>query len=198
MIYFVCAFIHEARPFIDRLRLRRDTVLPWPVFTGEGTLLIVCGMGVDNAQIATAALLGWHRPGPEDLLVNVGICAAPKTYPLGSLLLANRLRHNERNRRPDITVSHACETVSLCSVDTPVTEPVSDAVDMEAFGVFRAGERFFQKDRMLFFKIVSDHFEPSHITKTTAQQLVDAQADNILQTVTQAQQFHKDTMTAAD
>ncbi len=172
--------MHEARPFIEQLRLQRDRALPWPLFTGENAVLIVCGMGIDNAQIATAALLGWRRPDANALLVNIGICAAPKHCRIGSLLIAKRLKCAEHESSCDLAFAPRTERIDLRSVNVPLSSPVPEAVDMEACGVYRSGEHFFEPFRMLFFKIPSDHFDPGSVTKETASSLVRARSETIL------------------
>ena len=187
MIYFVCAFIQEARPLIAHYGLKRDEAFPWPLYAGGEAVVVVSGMGMDAAKMATAALLGRRHPSGKDLLVNVGICAAPPEYPVGTLLLAEHLQYGTWHRYPDIRFSPACRTAALRSVDRPVHAPLPQAADMEAFGIFQAGERFLRKEQMLFFKIVSDHFEPKRVSKAAISSLIGEQTKRILSMLGDAQ-----------
>jgi hypothetical protein len=189
MNYFVCALMPEARPIIDRYRLKRSEALPFALFEGKNTLLIICGMGTEAATIATAAMLGLRRPGSEDLLVNVGICGAPEIYPVGTLLLAHELRAGARRRYPDILFRHACTEVPIESVDEPLRERRAHPVDMEAFGIYRAAERFFETHRMLFFKVVSDHFAPDSVDKAAVPALIESVLLHLLEALDAATGF---------
>ena len=95
------------------------------------------------------------------LRLNAGICAAPESYPLESLLLAHKLTcKGMPDYYPDMLLSHDHPEVTLETVSIPQREPLTHPADMESHAVFKAASRFMGVHQMLFAKIVSDHFEP--------------------------------------
>lgn len=191
MTYIITALHAEARAFLDAYSFKRIDTLPFPLYENEEILLAVTQMGRDNAMIATAALLAYRIPDENDILLNVGICAAPTRYEIGSLLLIHKITHNNHSYYPDMLLSHPFQESDLISVDTPQSEPLESPVDMEAYAVFKTASRFMQLHQMLFIKIVSDHFEPEKVTKDDALELIAAKISQI-QTLMQAQKnlFH--------
>lgn len=165
MIYLITALDAEARPFIDSLRLKRDYSLPYTLYTSDSAVLLVCGQGKANAMMGVSALLGLHRPGKTDLLLNVGICGAPECYPVGEALLIHQILDEGRRYYPDILFRHPLREAPLACVDSPQAQALETPVDMESAGVFQAASRFFKLHQILFLKIVSDHFSPQSVTK---------------------------------
>ncbi len=186
MIYIVCALSSEARVFIEHYGLKLSNTLPYPFFVGEEAMLIVSGIGRESAMVATAALLGYSRVSSNDLLLSVGICAAPKSYAIGSVLVANRLLYEDRSRYPDILFRHSVQEVSLRTVDEPCSSDRSTAIDMESFGIYCAAARFLSANQLLFVKIVSDHFEPNSINKIVCEELMRSSAKMVFETVQSA------------
>lgn len=165
MIYLIAALDAEARPLIEHYRLKRDHALPYTVYTGNGVLLLVTQPGKHNAMMATSALLGWRIPETGDILVNIGICGAPAAYPIGEPLLIHRIVDGVRRYHPDILYSHTFRESPLLCLDEPAACCREMPVDMESGGVFAAASRFFKLHRLAFLKIVSDHCDPSSVTK---------------------------------
>ncbi|MBR5349423.1 MAG: hypothetical protein IK125_09415, partial [Lachnospiraceae bacterium] len=82
MIYFVCALSAEAAPFLRIFDLEKRR-MPYRYEVYESRVgaqvkarLTVSGIGSFHASCAAAFLFGLYPPGPDDLLVNVGICGA--------------------------------------------------------------------------------------------------------------------------
>lgn len=191
MLYLLCAHLDEFRPFQTFFNFKRDQEFKWPLYRSEEAVALITGAGHEAAMIATAALLGRFSPESGDLLVNIGICAAPRSHPVGSVLLAHKLCRDGRARYPDILLTHPHDETVLRSVDVAAADAMPEAVDMEAFGIYRAAERFLSAHQMLFVKIVSDHFEPDSVTKELARQLVDAAAGPVMELVRRAHAFVK-------
>lgn len=165
MIYLITALDAEARALCDHYRLKRNYVLPYTLYTGDGVLLLVTGMGKSNAAMAVSALLGWRIPQPEDILINIGICGAPYTYTLGEALIIHQIIDGNRRYYPDILYTHPLSESPLLCIDTPQSDEAHYPVDMESSGVFQAASRFFKLHQMGYLKIVSDHFTPDTVTK---------------------------------
>lgn len=179
MKYIITALDAEARVFIERYGLKRNLALPYPLYSNDAMIVLVCGLGKTNALMATSALLGHRIPSEGDVLLNVGICGAPETFSIGETLLIHQITENERRYYPDILYTHHLRESSLVCVDTPQSEPSPLPVDMESGGVFLAASKFFKLHRMAFVKIVSDHFEPHRVTKDAVLALMKERIDTI-------------------
>ena len=199
MLYIVAALSAEARPFVERYRLKRVHSLPFTLFENEEIKLIISGMGIDNAMIATSALLGHCPPDENDLLVNIGICAAPKNFKVGDALLIHKIEYKEHAYFPDILFEHQLNESDILSVDEPAENDLQTPVDMESYGVFKAASRFLKTHQMLFFKVVSDHFEPQNVTKELAGELISKNLLNLEQVISSAKYvIKKDEIFTAD
>jgi adenosylhomocysteine nucleosidase len=165
MNYIVTALDAEARPLIEHYRLKRDNALPYTLYRSDDMLLLVSGMGKSNAAMAVSALLGWRVPKRGDILINIGICAAPSTFVIGEALLIHQIIDGDRRYYPDILYPHTLRETSLICTDAPQSIASDDPVDMESAAIFQAASRFFKLHQMAYLKIVSDHFEPDNVTK---------------------------------
>lgn len=165
MTYFITALDAEARPLIEHYRLKRITPLPYTLYQGEDTVLLVTGMGKINALMALSAFLGWKIPTDEDILMNIGVCGAPISYKIGEVLLIHQIIDQDRCYYPDILYPHLMKETSLICVDAPQSHTSEFPVDMESASIFKAASRFFKLHQMAFIKIVSDHFTPQSVTK---------------------------------
>jgi len=172
MTYFVLALSAEARPLLTHFGLKRIDALPYPLYTDENSVLIVTQPGYENALMATSALLGYRPPEKEDILLNIGLCAAPESFEIGTLLLAHKISYGIHDYYPDILFLHPNDEIDLRTVDAAVSSTESMAVDMEAHAVYKAASRFFKTHQMAFLKIVSDHFAPDNVTKELAIRLI--------------------------
>jgi nucleoside phosphorylase len=165
MLYIVVAHSAEARAIVDNFKLKRVHLLPFTLFENERVKLVISGMGNENAMMATSALLGCFAPGENDLLINIGICGAPGNFKIGDALLAHKIIYHDHYSFGDILFEHELHECDLLCVDEPVTSNVPTVVDMESYGVYKAASRFLKTHQILFFKVVSDHFEPDTVTK---------------------------------
>lgn len=172
MIYIITALDAEARALVDHYHLRRDFSLPYTLYKNEQMVLLVSGMGKNNALMAVSALLGWRIPKAEDCLINIGICGAPPSYEIGETLLIHQIRDANRSYYPDILYTHSLRECSLTCVDEAQSALHDSPVDMESGAVFCASSRFFKLHRLAFIKIVSDHFTPETVTKEGVIELI--------------------------
>lgn len=172
MIYIITALDAEARALVDYYQLKRDSALPYTLYTNERIILLVSGMGKTNALMAVSALLGWRIPKNTDILINIGICGAPAAYEIGEALLIHQIDDETRRYYPDILYTHSLRESSLTCVDEAQSALHDAPVDMESSAIFQAASRFFKLHQMAFVKIVSDHFAPETVSKEGAIELV--------------------------
>ena len=179
MLYITVALSAEARPLIEHFQLTRTYTLPYTIFENEEVKLIVTGIGIENAMMATSALLGQFPPSKTDILINIGICAAPQSFEIGEAFLVHKISYKDNFSFPDILFEHVLKESDILCVDEPVDEILNNPVDMESYGVYKAASRFFSTHQILFLKVVSDHFEPQSVTKELAIELISKNLKNL-------------------
>lgn len=162
MISFVTALHHEARPIIEHFSLKKDMESHGlDVFRNEDFSLVVTGIGKLKSAVATTRLLSAY--GRPKLLVNIGICGAPKSFPIGSPYLINKITDVASSRCffPDLIIKHSLEEAQLATYDMVVSKhgDNSELVDMEGSGFFEAAASFLSADQILCIKVVSDHLD---------------------------------------
>ncbi|MEJ2309678.1 MAG: hypothetical protein P8Z78_10230 [Gammaproteobacteria bacterium] len=168
MILFLTAFDAEARPLIDRFRLKRQPDQGFHVYAGDDAWLVVSGPGKASAAAATAHLHG--RAGfPENAAwINIGI-AGHRDLAQGEARLVHKLTDGAtgRNWYPAITVHAPWDSLALVTLDRPDTEYAHDAlVDMEASGFMETALRFSTGELVHCVKVVSDNCDnPAAIPK---------------------------------
>jgi len=198
MIYIICALSAEARLFLDYYKLKQYTALPFKVYESEKVKLIVSGVGYDNALLATAALLAHFVPSKEDILINIGVAAAPQEYELNSLVIGHKITYKERSFYPDLLFSHKFEEANITTVDEPQEIQHTNLVDMEAAAIFQAASRFMQSDQTIFIKIISDHFEPESVTKELILKAFQTNSDAIFALIEKISSLQKSTLNFTD
>jgi len=182
MLYITVALSAEARPLIEHFKLTRTYALPYTMFENEEVKLIVTGVGIENAMMATSAFLGHFPPSSDDVFFNIGICAAPKSFEIGEAVLAHKITSNLEQKHsyfPDILFEHTLSECELLCVSSPQNTPLHVPTDMESYGVYKAVSRFLDTHQILFFKVVSDHFEPENVSKELTIELISKNLKNL-------------------
>lgn len=183
MIYYAIALYPEAQPFIRQLNLKKcaeETHVQ--MFENTDTSLILTGVGEVQAAAAVAYLFALRPPQPQDLLINIGICgSAQKTQ--GACFLCNKIveQMTRRTFYPDIILRHPFEEATLVTCPAPIKNGALETalVDMEAAGIYQAGQMFLHPHQMVFLKVVSDAANGSQPSKKQVEQLVQRYTDTI-------------------
>lgn len=182
MIYYCMALYREAAPFIRRLNLKKCAEeTHFQVFENDGYSLILSGVGELRAVAAVTYLLTKRPPAASDLLVNVGICGSSGRA-RGSCWFCNKMIQARSGRTfyPDILLRHPFREASVTTVEKAVDCGTEDLVDMEATGVYQAGQIFLQPHQMTFVKVVSDAADGTCVTGEQAETLIGQYADRII------------------
>ena len=166
MIYIITALKPEAQAFVEFYKLKKSKLSNFTLFSNEHIKLIISGLGVTNARVATQALINHFDITDEDIYLNVGICGADKNFALGELLEVGTIIYEEM---PYIFKPNK-QTI-LCS-DTPVSHEGKNLADMESFGVYDAVVHSPAIKNFYIIKVVSDHFEPHLVTKERTKSLL--------------------------
>lgn len=186
MVYLFTALYCEAHIFIKQYKLIKNQQRTWfQEFYNEadGIRLAVTGVGEIAASATVSSVCSLYRPMPDDLLLNVGICAhAAKNE---GIFLCNKIIEEATGRTfyPDMLYRH-----NFCE-ETIVTRMLpwhggnascaANLYDMEAAAVYQAGARFFGPHQMSFLKIVSDSGAVKDISKERVTHLMERYQDSI-------------------
>ncbi len=161
MLRFVVALPAEARPLIERYRLRRDPRhLGFKLFRGAAgdVALIVSGPGKVAAAAATASLHAAAGGGRDAAWLNVGIVGHGER-PVGEVVLAHKVRDRATGESwvPPLLFAAPCPTDEVLTVDT-VEQDFAEAVayEMEASGFYSTACRFAGAEVVHCLKVVSD------------------------------------------
>lgn len=167
MLYIVTALKPEAQAFVERYKLQKSKLRSFTVFSNERIILIISGLGVDNARRATQTLIDFYDITDEDIYLNVGICAGDASYALGELIEISKIIYNE-----DIYELNADTPHTLTCSDTEVSHNGFSLSDMESFGFYEAVSYSKAIKKFHVLKVISDHFEPEKVTKDGTKKLI--------------------------
>jgi hypothetical protein len=158
MIFIATAIELEARPFIEKLNLKKnpDHHL-YNIYTGGDFALIVTGVGKIASAMAVTYMLS-HFPVP-DFFVNAGMAAGDEGV---GIYLINSIKDlgSERSVYPAMLLDIDLPEKPLCSSDrvlSPDEVKKGYLYDMEGIGFFLAASKYLTNDRILLFKYISDN-----------------------------------------
>jgi len=166
MLYIVTALKPEAQAFVDRYKLQKSRLQNYTLFHNENIRLIISGIGVNNARVATQTLIDTYDITDDDVYLNVGICAAPTSYTIGQLLEIGSITY----KNTTYTFDTSKDTIT-CKDEEAVIEEET-IVDMESFGFYDAVIHNPVIKQRHILKVVSDHFQPQTITKEETKSLL--------------------------
>lgn len=177
MIYIVTALKSEAQAFVDKFKLRKSSLNNFTSYVNDSLVIIVSGVGAANARFATQALIDSFDITDEDVFYNVGVCAAPQHYDIGSCCTIGSIVHDGMHYTLD-TKDTNHHTLQCC--DTPQSIPHNTLVDMESYGFYDAIIHNPAIKKYHIIKIVSDHFEPDTLSKDMVKSLIFQHIPNII------------------
>lgn len=160
MIYIMSAFEAEARSLIDYFKAQKHKSSPFKIFCNKNVLIIISGMGQENAYSAIEYLLLNYPNKEEDIFINLGVCAGHNRYNIGNLVQIKHLKNDEESHIL-YTIGNSIKEVSCFSARKPLERPCStDIAEMEAMSIYKGISEYFRPQRTSFLKIVSDNFKP--------------------------------------
>ena len=198
MIYIFTAFYAEAKSIIANYNLKmqqKQAAVRFDIFSNDDIRLVITGVGEINAAAAVANVGGAYGIGAEDMIVNIGSCAAfenethtmlnDKWTGMGEhIFLINKMTEQSTGRTfyPDMLLKSDMEECEAVTVAKPITEAeienlsdntarVSCVYDMEAAAIYQAATLFVGPHCMHFIKVFSDSGEKidqSRITEVFA------------------------------
>lgn len=167
MIYIVTALKPEAQAFVDKYKLKKIKVRDYSLFWSDTMLLIISGVGVTNARLATQALINLYDITDDDIYLNIGICAATSTHEIGALMKIDAILYEGTQYFLKEKQTHI-----ITCLDEEAFEEKGVLVDMESFGFYDAVIHSPAIKNFFIFKVVSDHFQPHKVSKEGTKMLV--------------------------
>jgi len=166
MIYIVTALKPEAQAFVDKYKLQKNKLQNYTIFQNNNIILIISGIGVSNARLATQTLINNFDITDDDIYLNVGICASTCKYNIGTLLDIGTIQYKGNK------YAFATDKKMLTCKDEEATTNEYEIVDMESFGFYDAVIHNPAIKKFYILKVVSDHFEPKKVTKEYTKSLL--------------------------
>jgi len=166
MKYIVVALKPEAQAIVEKFKLKKSKLDGYTLFTNDEIKLIISGMGIENARLATQTLINHFDICDEDVYINIGICGASHNYAIGELIACGGVLYNGLEQRFD------AEKPLICCVREAVSDEDKELVDMESYGFYDAVVHNPAIKKFHIYKVVSDHFEPKKVTKERTKELI--------------------------
>ena len=178
-IGLIAALTCEASPIIKALDLKPISYLSgFSLYRGEGTTLVISGIGSENSAAATNYLMG-HTPSIKSI-INFGICGATSNFKKATIVTPSKIVNlsTQDTFFPEILVKGGA-IGTLGTADETVTSPMNDVdfYDMEGAGIYAAAIRYLIPS---FLKVVSDNLTDLPQTKDEVTTIINSQKDHIL------------------
>ena len=163
-ICWVIALLSEAKPLIEKLRLKNLSIdALHPIYANdEGTdWLVITGVGQLNAASGSASLYQACPKSNSANWVNIGI-AGGGTNSIGELFYVRSVRQKSTNTKnsfyPFILPNLKIKTADLITTDLPETNYNQEALfDMEAWAFYKILQKKITRELISVFKVVSDN-----------------------------------------
>jgi len=173
MTYIITALKPEAQAFVDYYKLKKSKLENYTLFENQNIKLIISGMGVENARLATQTLINHFDITDDDTYINAGICAGSRSYEIGELVECGGVGYQE------IVYRFQDDLPLIVCVDEAQSEALYELADMESYGFYDAVIHNPAIKKFHILKVVSDHFEPKKVTKELAKSLLFAKMEAI-------------------
>lgn len=167
MLYIICALKPEAQALVDKYKLVTSKLDSYKIFTNTSIVLIVSGLGVQNAREATQTLINHFDVTDDDIYLNIGICGANKKYEIGELINIAEIIYEGISHTLVNTIGK-----TIHSLNTEASTDKYELVDMESYGFYDAVTHSPAIKNIHILKVVSDHFEPHKVTKEKTKMLI--------------------------
>lgn len=194
-ILLAIALHPEARPVIERFRLKQDASFDLPVFRRDDVWLTVTGTGRMKSAIATTHLIAQVETRENTVIFNLGIAghtqkAGEGPVSVGDRYLVHKITEQGTGRSfyPDLLARTPLAESPLTTVDRPLDRADAGGVepglvDMEAAGFYQAAAAFLPPHRIGCVKVVSDHLETRRLDKRHVGDLIAGSLEEFEETI---------------
>ena len=190
----ITALKAESDPFIQHLRLKRDSALDFPYFFNQKLNIGLIGVGVGKKNIKSRIndflkLINYK----EVQFINVGIAGGKKSRTnIGELFMINKILDDSSDKKyyPEIIIDHGLNESSITTVGTPVHDggkKYDTLVDMEAHEIFSICSKFVPIHNISIIKLVSDHMDGQELftQPSIVSELLKEKVDEIIHFINQ-------------
>ena len=164
MIYIAAALYEEGKSFIEKFAAKKDmSYKRVQVFKGNDSVIIICGTSMIKSAVNVTEVLCREDIGDNDFFFNIGICGGQeKKTKKGEIYYINKINDmtTGKNYYPGVLYSHGFKEGELATYPMEVKNGLTDDItlcDMESAAIYQSAIRFFENDRIIFLKTVSDH-----------------------------------------
>jgi len=162
----ITALKSESDPFIQHLRLKRDSALDFPYFVNQKLNVGLIGVGVGKKNIKSRINDFFKLINHKEVqFINVGIAGGKKIRTnIGDLFIINKILDDNSDKKyyPEIIIDHGLNESSITTVGAPVHDggkKYDTLVDMEAHEIFSTCSKLVPVHNISIIKLVSDHMD---------------------------------------
>ena len=183
MLIWVCALHCEAKPVIDRYRLKKSPrAHAFDLYYGDDMLAVVSGVGKLASNAACAWSAAHHAEQASLAWINLGIAGAA-THAIGSIFSLHQVIDAEDGQRyyPAPASAGRLPGSACMTLAQPGMDYSEDYLfDMEASGFMSASLRFSSAELVQAYKVVSDNHETGiGRDRARVSELIAAQIDRV-------------------
>ena len=173
----------EAKPIISYFDLNKDPKTH--IYSNKKIFLLITGVGEKNVINKLKSLELKGSSWSKTVILNIGIAGGNQLdTKIGNIYLVNSIfdQQSEREYFPDLIINTALEEMPMTTVSEPLINKdcsLRGLVDMEGGSIFKIMSPFVPPHRLIFLKIVSDHFKSSDLKRISVEKMIEAQMKNI-------------------
>ena len=182
----ITALPDEARPFIDRFKLKSDeNQSDLNVYSNESCSLLITGIGSGQVKSVLPVFLKRISDFDNVILFNIGIAGGhPDKTEIGEVYLVNKVTNDETIDKYSLTIPAKNEfnTIALTTVAKGITGGhvgYEGLVDMEAAIIIASAISSFNLDKIAVIKVVSDHMDIADWSSLDVCGLIESKLDSI-------------------
>ena len=182
----ITALPDEARPFIDRFKLKSDeNQSDLNVYSNESCSLLITGIGSGQVKSVLPVFLKRISDFDNVILFNIGIAGGhPDKTEIGEVYLVNKVTNDETVDKYSLTIPAKNEfnTMALTTVAKGITVghgSYEGLVDMEAAIITATAISYFNIDNIVVIKVVSDHMDIADWSSLDVYEIIESKLDSI-------------------
>ena len=182
----ITALPDEARPFIDRFKLKSDeNQSDLNVYSNESCSLLITGIGSGQVKSVLPVFLKRISDFDNVILFNIGIAGGhPDKTEIGEVYLINKVTNDETVDKYSLTIPAKNEftTIALTTVAKGITGGhvgYEGLVDMEAAIITATAISYFNIDKISVIKVVSDHMDIANWSSLDVCGIIESKLDSI-------------------
>ena len=182
----ITALPDEARPFIDRFKLKNDeNQSDLSVFSNESCSLLITGIGSGQVKSVLPVFLKRISDFDNVILFNIGIAGGhPDKTEIGEVYLVNKVNNDQTVDKYSLTipVKNGFNTMGLTTVVKGITAGhvgYEGLVDMEAAIITATAVSYLNIDKIAVIKVVSDHMDIDDWSSLDVYEIIRSKLDSI-------------------